>query len=65
MWLDFSQASSQREEMGLSDRIQLGLRLVLRAFRSAVLNQPEADPIIQRKGTGRLEGWLSGKEDLF
>ena len=65
MWLDFSQASSQREEMGLSDRIQLGLRLVLRAFRSAVLNQPEADPITQRKGTVRLEGWLSGKEDLF
>lgn len=59
MWLDFSQASSQREEMGLSDR------LVLRAFRSAVLNQPEVDPVTQRKGTGRLEGWLSGKEDLL
>lgn len=41
--------------MGLSDRIQLGLRLVMRAFRSAVLNQPEADPVTQRRGTVRLE----------
>lgn len=27
----------------------------MRAFRSAVLNQPEADPVTQRRGTVRLE----------